>query len=93
MITKQHRADRFHFGFCNACERYACGESSEQIRATPTKDAVITTQAEAFAVTAGAQTALIALVDGEIELAMRRAHAVGLSAEVRAGLRDLVLSA
>ena len=93
MITKQHRADRFHFGFCNACERYACGESAEQIRATPTKNAAITTQAEAFAVTNGVHTALAAVVEGKIDAALKAAREIGLSAAVVDGLRDLVLSA
>ncbi len=76
------RADRFHFGFCNACERYACGHSADQIRATPTLDA--------YAVSAGVHAALAAIVDGELDGA---ALEFGLSEGSRAGLRDLALSA
>lgn len=41
-------ADRFYFGWCNACERYACGQSSEEIMARPTIDSTAVTEREAF---------------------------------------------
>lgn len=52
-ITKKQamRAECFKFGFCNACERYACGESTSSIIATPTKEAVVVTTDESYAVT------------------------------------------
>lgn len=88
------RADRFHFGFCNACERYACGQSAEQIRATPTADLQgYVNQDDANAVTAGVHAALAAIVDGEIDAAMYTALEFGLSPASRIGLRELALDA
>lgn len=88
------RANRFHFGFCNACERYACGESADQIRATPTKDvAGFVTQDDCYAVMAGVHAALAAVVDGEIDSALHTALEFGLSQGSRDGLREIVLCA
>lgn len=87
------RAERFHFGFCNACERYACGESAEQLQAQPTKDAVGCSTDDCYAVMAGVHAAIAALVDGEIDAAMHTALEFGLSQSSREGLRELVLVA
>lgn len=84
------RADRFHFGFCNAFERSAL-ETRAEILATPTKDAVITSEQHAHWVTAGVHACLTAL-DGDIDAAMRSAEAFGLSQGSRAGLRDMIVS-
>lgn len=93
IIARQaRRSDRFHFGFCNACERYACGESAEQLLSTPTKDAVCGAEYELYAVIAGVHAAVTA-IGGDIEGAMRSAAAFGLSQGSREGLRDLALSA
>ncbi len=92
MTRQASRANRFHFGFCNACERYACGESAEQLIASPTKDAVCGADFELAAVMAGVHAAVSALA-GDIDVAMRSASEFGLSHGSREGLRDLVLSA
>ncbi len=86
------RADRFHFGFCNACERYACGESVASLEAYPTRESVVTSADEAYAVMAGVHAAIAAL-GGEVDAAMHTALEFGLSQGSREGLRDLVLSA
>ena len=84
------RADRFHFGFCNAFERSAL-ETADEIRAQPTKDAAITTEFEARCVTAGVHAGLAAL-DGELEAALQSAVEFGLSQGSREGLREMILS-
>lgn len=85
------RADRFHFGFCNAFERSAL-ESADQIRARPTKDvAGFVTQDDCYAVMAGVHSALAA-IDGELDSALHTAREFGLSLEARNGLRDMILS-
>ncbi len=93
MTKSQRRADRFHFGFCNACERYACGESADQIRATPTLDAVISSSDDAWYVNAGVYAALTAVVDGDIDSALNTAKGFGLNQSLRDGMRELVLDA
>jgi hypothetical protein len=91
-VKSFRKADRFHFGFCNACERYACGESADQIRSTPTKDvAGCYSETEINAVIAGIHAALAAVVDGEIDSAMQTAIEFGLSDDLRHDLRELVL--
>ncbi len=93
-MTPIRRADRFHFGFCNAAERYACGHSADQIRATPTADLQgYVSQDDCYAVMAGVHAALAAIVDGELDAALHTALEFGLSEGSRAGLGDLVLSA
>lgn len=92
IIMKQHvRADRFHFGFCNAFERSAL-ETADEIRATPTKDmAGDLSQDACYAVMAGVHACLAAL-DGEIDAAMHTALEFGLSQGSRAGLRGMIVS-
>ncbi len=86
------RADRFRFGFCNACERYACGESVASLEAYPTRESAVVTADDAYAVMAGVHAAIAAL-GGEVEAAMHTALEFGLSQGSREGLRELVLSA
>lgn len=87
------RADRFHFGFCNAFERSAL-ESADQIRArleTVQDVAGYVSQDDCYAVMAGVHSALAA-INGELDSALHTALEFGLSLEARNGLRDMILS-
>lgn len=93
MPTKDNdrRSYLFHFGFCNACERYAVGVPAGAILGYPTKDAVVTAEWEAHTVTAGVHSALSAIVDGEIESVLQTARSFGLSDKACQDLQELVL--
>jgi hypothetical protein len=92
IMAQYERADRFHFGFCNAFERSAL-ETAEQIRATPTKDMAGALTADRLQwCTAGVYAALAAIFDGQVDAALECARVNGLSQGSVAGLRDMLLS-
>lgn len=84
-------SDRFHFGWCNACERYACGQSSEEIVATPTKESSAVTEREARAVTAGVHAAIGVIAGEDRGQAGRIARQYGITEKAFADLFSLTL--